>query len=293
MSFIFFLPITMRQVALVLVCLAQAGHGRRVQSSSEKLQSMPSSGLQKRSHHGSAGSTGSKLNMLAPLLLALNPRAAFELAGPVTPRLLRAAAPKMVLGYPKVAFKPVGDSTGDWINVFDWLLQERTIFLGQQLNDENVNNAIASLLYLDNENSAENINFYINCPGGSVISCLALYDTMGSISSPVSTCNMGQAAAMGSLLLSAGTRGKRVALPNSRVLLKSPGGQTQGQAADIKTDSEMILKVTDMLVTAYVQTTGQPREKIIADMDRDNWMNAQQALEYGIVDQILKSKPPA
>ena len=130
---------------------------------------------------------------------------------------------------------------------------------------------------------------YINSPGGSVIAGLALYDTMQHIGSEVITCNVGMAASMASFILGAGERGKRLALPNSRVMIHQPMGGSEGQAEDVRVEAEQILKIKQTLVTMYAQMTGQTRERILSDLDRDNYMSAQTALEYGLIDKIVSS----
>ena len=128
---------------------------------------------------------------------------------------------------------------------------------------------------------------YINSPGGSVIAGLALYDTMQHIASPVITCNIGMAASMASFILGAGERGKRIALPNSRVMIHQPMGGSEGQAEDVRVEAEQIMKIKNTLVTMYAQMTGQTRERVIQDLGRDNYMSAQAALEYGLIDKII------
>ena len=128
---------------------------------------------------------------------------------------------------------------------------------------------------------------YINSPGGSVIAGLALYDTFGHIGSPVITCNIGMAASMASFILGAGERGKRMALPHSRVMIHQPMGGSEGQAEDVRVEAEQIMRIKNTLVTMYAQMTGQTREKLISDLDRDNYMSAQQALDYGLIDKVI------
>jgi ATP-dependent Clp endopeptidase proteolytic subunit ClpP len=182
-----------------------------------------------------------------------------------------------------------GAPVADWIDIYNRLYRERIIFLGQQIDDDLANQIIAVMLYSDSE-SQKSQTMYINSPGGSVTAGLALHDTMQHIKSKVSTVNIGMAASMGSFILGAGERGQRVALPHSRVMIHQPmGGGIQGQAEDIKTEAEQILRVKDKLVNMYSQMTGRPREQIIQDIDRDNFMSAQEALEYGLIDRIVES----
>jgi len=230
--------------------------------------------------------------MLRASMLALVAVAAGWTAPPPgsSSRLLRANSPQMMpIGVPKVAYKVPGASSGDWVDIYNRLYRERIIFLGQEIDDEICNQIIAVMLFSDSEDSEKPQYLYINSPGGSVIAGLALYDTVQHIASPVITANIGMAASMASFILGAGERGKRVALPNSRVMIHQPMGGSEGQAEDIRVEAEQILKIKGTLVTMYAQMTGQTREKIIKDLDRDNYMSAQEALEYGLIDKIVTS----
>jgi ATP-dependent Clp endopeptidase proteolytic subunit ClpP len=202
----------------------------------------------------------------------------------------RLLAPQMMpIGVPKVAYRVPSATKGDWVNIYDRLYQERIIFLGQEIDDEIINQLIAVMLFSDAEDPVKPQYLYINSPGGSVIAGLALYDTMQHISSQVITVNIGMAASMASFILGAGERGKRVALPHSRVMIHQPMGGSEGQAEDIRVEAEQILKIKGTLVTMYSQMTGNSREQVIKDLDRDNYMSAQQALEYGLIDKIVTS----
>merc|ERR1712070_494980 len=150
------------------------------------------------------------------------------------------------------------------------------------------NQIIGVMLYLDSEDSTKLIYLYINCPGGSVIAGLALFDTMNHIKSKVVTINVGLAASMASFLMAAGAKGKRLALPNSRIMIHQPMGGAQGQAEDIKVEAAQIMRIRDNLVKMYSMMTGQTTEQITFDLDRDNFMSAQQAMEYGLVDKVLE-----
>ena len=150
------------------------------------------------------------------------------------------------------------------------------------------NQLIATMLFADSEDPEKPLYLYVNSPGGSVIAGLALYDTIGHINSEVVTVNVGMAASMASFILGAGVRGKRVALPNSRVMIHQPMGGSKGQAEDIRVEAEQILKIKGTLVTMYAQMTGNTRENIIQELDRDNYMSAQEALEFGIIDRIAE-----
>lgn len=165
---------------------------------------------------------------------------------------------------------------------------QRILFLGQQVDDEQSNQMIGVMLYLDSEDATKPISMYINSPGGSVTAGFAMFDTMRHIKSDVSTINVGLAASMGSFLLCGGTKGKRLALPHSRVMIHQPAaGGIRGQAEDIKVEAQQILAVRDRFVGYYSQLTGQPTEKVLRDLDRDNYMSAQEALEYGLIDKVI------
>jgi ATP-dependent Clp protease, protease subunit len=179
-------------------------------------------------------------------------------------------------------------------DIFSRLLKDRIIFLGTAINDEVANVVIAQLLFLDSEEPEKDIMLYINSPGGHVSAGLAIYDTMQYLHCDVATICMGQAASMGSFLLAAGTKGKRYALPHSRVMIHQPLAGFQGQATDIEIHTKEILKTRDTLNELYSKHTGQPVDKIKNDTDRDNFMSASAAKEYGIIDEVLitaKKKP--
>lgn len=176
-------------------------------------------------------------------------------------------------------------------DIYSRLLKERIIFLTGQVNDVVSSLLCAQLLFLESENPNKEISFYINSPGGVVSSGLAIYDTMQYIRSPVSTVCLGQAASMGSLLLTAGAKGKRFALPNARVMVHQPSGGAQGQATDIEIQAREILKLRSKLNQIYVEHTGQPLEAIEAKLERDTYMSAEEAKDFGIVDEVVKSQP--
>ena len=179
-------------------------------------------------------------------------------------------------------------------DIFSRLLMDRIIFLGTPINDDVANIVIAQLLFLQADNPDRDIFVYINSPGGSVSAGLAIYDTMQYLHCDVATICMGQAASMGSFLLAAGTKGKRYALPHSRVMIHQPLAGFQGQATDIEIHTKEILKTRDTLNELYSKHTGQPVDKIKNDTDRDNFMSSSQAKEYGIIDEVLitaKKKP--
>ena len=175
-------------------------------------------------------------------------------------------------------------------DIYSRLLKDRIIFLGEAIDDHVANIIIAQLLFLDAEDKTKDIKFYINSPGGSVSAGLAIYDTMQYIKADVSTICLGTAASMASLLLAAGTKGKRMALPNSEVMIHQVMGGAEGQASDIKIQAEHILQTKKKLNKILALHTGQKAEKIEADSDRDNWMLAEDAKKYGLIDVVLKNQ---
>ncbi|MFA6194659.1 MAG: ATP-dependent Clp endopeptidase proteolytic subunit ClpP [Patescibacteria group bacterium] len=172
-------------------------------------------------------------------------------------------------------------------DIYSRLLKDRIIFLGEEINDHVANIVIAQLLFLDAENKDADIKFYINSPGGSVTAGMAIYDTMQYIKSDVSTICVGLAASMASVLLAAGKAGKRFALPNSEVMIHQVMGGTEGQASDIKIRAEHILKTKDKMNKILAQHTGQKVATVEHDSDRDNFMSADEAMKYGIIDKVL------
>ena len=176
-------------------------------------------------------------------------------------------------------------------DIYSRLLKERIIFLTGAVFDQVSSLLCAQLLFLESENPNKDISFYINSPGGVVSAGLAIYDTMQYIRSPVSTVCIGQAASMGSLLLAAGAKGKRYALPNARVMVHQPSGGAQGQATDIEIQAREILTLRKRLNEIYVHHTGQPIEAIESKLERDSYMSAQEALEFGIVDEVVLNRP--
>lgn len=175
-------------------------------------------------------------------------------------------------------------------DIYSRLLKERVIFLVGEVNDQTANLVIAQMLFLESENPDKDIHFYINSPGGSVSAGLGIYDTMNFIKPDVSTMCIGMAASMGSFLLSSGTKGKRFALPNSRVMIHQPSGGAQGMASDIEIRAREILILRAQLNQILSDNTGQSVERIEKDTDRDTFLSAQQSLEYGIIDQVLTSR---
>lgn len=174
-------------------------------------------------------------------------------------------------------------------DIYSRLLKERIIFLSDEVNDVTASLVIAQLLFLDAEDPGKDIYIYINSPGGSVTAGMGIYDTMQYIKSDVCTICVGMAASMGAFLLTAGAKGKRFALPNSTIMIHQPLGGAQGQASDIKIHAEYILKIRDKLNTILSERTGKPLEQIEKDTDRDNFLSAQEAREYGLVDEVMEN----
>lgn len=175
-------------------------------------------------------------------------------------------------------------------DIYSRLLQERIIFLSEEITDVTASLVVAQLLYLESEDPDKDIRLYINSPGGSVSAGLAIYDTMQYIKCDVSTICIGMAASMGAFLLAAGAKGKRYALPNSEIMIHQPMGGARGQATDIKIHAEHILQTKETLNRILAERTGQPLEKVERDTDRDNFMTAQEAKEYGLVDEVIVSR---
>ena len=197
----------------------------------------------------------------------------------------------MPIGIPKVPYRLPGGSYEQWIDLEDRLFRERIIFLTEEVDDVIANAIVAYMLYLDSEDQGKPIYLYINSPGGSVTAGMAIYDTMQYIKSDVVTICVGLAASMGSFLLAAGTKGKRLALPHSRIMIHQPSGGTRGQATDIDIEAREILRIRRQLNDIYVKMTGQSIEKIEKDMDRDFFMSAEQAREYGLIDKVIEERP--
>ena len=175
-------------------------------------------------------------------------------------------------------------------DIFSRLLKDRIIFLGEEVTDVSANLIVSQLLFLESEDPGKDISLYINSPGGSVTAGMAIYDTMNYIKCDVSTICMGMAASMGAFLLAGGTRGKRMALPNSTIMIHQPSGGAQGQATEIIIVAEQILKTRQRLNEILAANTGKPLEIIAQDTERDNYMTAQEAKEYGLVDKVIVSR---
>ena len=175
-------------------------------------------------------------------------------------------------------------------DIYSRLLKDRIIFLGEEVTDVSANIVVAQLLFLEAEDPGKDIQLYINSPGGSVKAGMAIYDTMNYIKSDVSTICIGMAASMGAFLLSGGTKGKRFALPNAEIMIHQPSGGSRGMASDMKIVADQILKTKQKLNEILAKNTGKPIDVIERDTDRDNYMTAQEALEYGLIDSIIENR---
>ena len=175
-------------------------------------------------------------------------------------------------------------------DIFSRLLRERIIFLGTEINDEVANSIVAQLLLLDSENPEKDIMLYINSPGGVITAGMAIYDTMNLIKADVSTICLGEAASMGSFLLSSGAKGKRLALPSARIMIHQPLGGAQGQATGIEIEAKELLRIKKELTSILAQNSGQDLEKVQKDCERDYYMSAAQAVEYGLIDKVITAE---
>ncbi len=175
-------------------------------------------------------------------------------------------------------------------DIYSRLLQDRIVFLGEDVREDNAATIVAQLLFLEAEDPEKDINLYINSPGGSVTAGMAIYDTMQYIKCDVSTICIGMAASMGAFLLAGGAKGKRYALPNAEIMIHQPSGGAQGQATEIQITAEHILKTKEKLNRILAANTGQDYEKVAADTERDNWKSAEEALEYGLIDSVVSSR---
>lgn len=175
-------------------------------------------------------------------------------------------------------------------DIYSRLLKDRIIFLGEEINDAVASTVVAQLLFLESEDSGKDIHMYINSPGGSVTAGMAIYDTMNYVKCDVSTTCIGMAASMGAFLLSSGAKGKRYALPNAEVMIHQPLGGAQGQATEIQIAAEHILKTKKKLNQILADNAGKPVEEVEKDTDRDNWLSADEAKEYGLIDEVIKDR---
>ncbi len=176
-------------------------------------------------------------------------------------------------------------------DIYSRLLKERIVFLGEEVNSTSASVVVAQLLFLEAEDPNKDIHMYINSPGGEITSGMAIYDTMHYIKCDVSTICIGMAASMGAFLLAGGAKGKRMALPNAEIMIHQPLGGTQGQATEIEIAAKHILKTKEKLNRMLAENTGKPYEQVCADTERDNWMSAQEALDYGLIDSIVENRP--
>ena len=192
--------------------------------------------------------------------------------------------------YPPIVIEqtPRGERSYD---IYSRLLKDNIIFLGTAIDDNVANAIVAQMLFLESEDPDKDIQIYINSPGGSVTAGLAIYDTMQFVKNDIVTYCIGQCASMGAHLLAAGTKGKRFALPNARIMIHQPSGGAQGQATEIEITFKEIQRLKENLAATFAKHTGQPLKKVIKDMDRDFFMSSEEALEYGIVDKVLSERP--
>ena len=194
----------------------------------------------------------------------------------------------MPIGTPSVPYRLPGSQMERWVDIYTRLGVERILFLGSEVNDGIANSLVAQMLYLDADDSSKPIYLYINSPGGSVTAGLAIYDTIQYVKSEVVTICVGLAASMGAFLLAAGTKGKRVALPHSRIMIHQPlGGTSRRQASDIEIEAREILRMKEMLNRSLSDMSGQSFEKIERDTDRDYFLSAEEAKEYGLIDRVI------
>lgn len=194
----------------------------------------------------------------------------------------------MPIGTPSVPYRLPGSQYERWVDIYTRLGVERILFLGQEVSDAIANSLVAQMLYLDSDDNSKPIYLYINSPGGSVTAGLAIFDTMQYVKSDVVTICVGLAASMGAFLLGAGTKGKRLALPHSRIMIHQPlGGTSQRQASDIEIEAREILRIKDMLNASLADMCGQGVDKVAKDTDRDYFMSAAEAVDYGLIDRVI------
>ncbi len=199
----------------------------------------------------------------------------------------------MPIGVPSVPYRLPGESYTQWISIYNRLYQERIIFIGEPIDDQVANTVVAVMLYLNSQDQNKDIVMYINSPGGSVTAGMAIYDTMNHIKPDIVTVCVGLAASMGAFLLGGGTKGKRFALPHSRIMIHQPSGGAQGQASDIEIRAKETLRVKRRMNEMMASMTGQPLEKIERDVERDYYMSALEAQTYGLVDRVIEERSEA
>jgi ATP-dependent Clp protease protease subunit len=201
---------------------------------------------------------------------------------------VRAQIHMMPIGTPRVAYRTPGEGTYQWIDLWNALYRERVIFIGQQIDEEFSNQILATMLYLDTVDNSEKLYLYINGPGGDLTPCMALYDTMQSLKTPIATHCLGQAYNLAAFLLAAGEKGYRTAMPLARVAIQSPAGAARGRADDIQNEANELLRIRDYLFNELASKTGHPVEKIAEDLKRIKHFDAQEALDYGLIDKIVR-----
>ncbi len=192
----------------------------------------------------------------------------------------------MPIGVPKVPFRLPGEPSAQWVDLYNRLYRNRVLFLCQELNDELANQLIGLMIFLSAEDESQGLYLYINSPGGSVTCGIAVYDGMNYVKADVTTICVGIGASMASFVLAGGEKGKRIALPHSRVMIHQPEGGNQGQASEVLSESDEVIRIRREVATIYAERTGQSLSKISRDMDRDQFMSAREAKDYGIVDQV-------
>ena len=195
----------------------------------------------------------------------------------------------MPIGVPKVPYRLPGEEIAQWVDLYNRLYRDRILFLCQDLDDELANQLIGIMLYLNAEDKSQEIFLYINSPGGSVTCGIGVYDAMNYIQSDVTTICIGTAASMASLVLSGGANGKRLALPHCRIMIHQPAGGSQGQTSLVLSEAEEMIRIRDEVVSIYANKTGQSISKISQDINRDQFMSAHEAKDYGLVDRIASS----
>lgn len=229
------------------------------------------------------------LSLSAPTVRPISSSCPMHRLPATTKRAPRHSQQPRMAGMPKVPYKAPGAQNHEFIDIFNRLYRERIIYVGQDLDDEQANQIIAVMLYLENDDAKANVSFYFNCPGGSVSAGLAVYDCMRAMRFPVITINLGLAASMSAFLVGAGTKGKRMALPNSRFLLQAPSLNegVRGQASDVAIEVQNILSQRERIVTGLHEFTGRSTEEVSKDLQRDMYLTAPEARTYGLIDQVL------
>ncbi|XP_078445840.1 CLP protease proteolytic subunit 2 [Wolffia australiana] len=207
---------------------------------------------------------------------------------PSNKKAARGRISMMPIGTPRVPYRTPGEGTWQWVDLWNALYRERVIFIGQNIDEEFSNQILATMLYLDSIESSKKIYLYINGPGGDLTPSMAIYDTMQSLKSPVGTQCVGYAYNLAAFLLAAGEKGSRVGMPLSKIALQSPAGAARGQADDIQNEANELIRIRDYLFTELSRQTGQPVEKINKDLSRMKRFTAQEALEYGLIDRVLR-----